>query len=327
MQLKCNGVFEGGGVRGIGHVGAACAIEKAGYRFMNLAGSSAGAIVASLLAVGYSGNEIRKEMETIDYLKFKQKDKLDTLGNTGKLLSICIHFGIYKTDYFEHWLTGLLAKKDKLTFRDVRINTPYGTAYKLKVTVSDLTDEKLLVLPDDLKELGIDPDTFSIAAAVRMSMSIPIFYEPFRLTDSNGKVHLIVDGGLLSNYPIWILDDGKSVPPYPTFGFQFIEENCEPTTCHKKLVKMNIVEYVKQIVSTVLDSYDKQVIAHSKGDFKRTVFIPTTIHINGETKKISSTDFAITKQESAALFQNGVTASKKFLSSWDFIKWKNEYRG
>ena len=52
MKL-CNGVFEGGGVRGIAHVGAACVLEAAGYRFEALAGSSAGAIVAALLAAGY----------------------------------------------------------------------------------------------------------------------------------------------------------------------------------------------------------------------------------------------------------------------------------
>ncbi len=51
MTLKCDAVFEGGGVKGIGLVGAISEIEKAGYGFENLAGTSAGAIVASLLSV------------------------------------------------------------------------------------------------------------------------------------------------------------------------------------------------------------------------------------------------------------------------------------
>jgi len=52
MALKTDAVFEGGGVKGIGLVGAVNEIEKAGYEFENLAGASAGAIVASLLAAG-----------------------------------------------------------------------------------------------------------------------------------------------------------------------------------------------------------------------------------------------------------------------------------
>ena len=74
MQKVCDGVFEGGGVRGIGHVGAVFELERQGYSFDRVAGSSAGAIVAALLAVGYSGVEIRREMENTDYLKFKEKD-------------------------------------------------------------------------------------------------------------------------------------------------------------------------------------------------------------------------------------------------------------
>ena len=44
---RCNGVLEGGGVKGIGHVGAIQALEQAGYQFHRVAGSSAGAIVAA----------------------------------------------------------------------------------------------------------------------------------------------------------------------------------------------------------------------------------------------------------------------------------------
>lgn len=51
---KVDAVFEGGGVKGIGLVGALSVIEKAGYQFENLAGTSAGAIVAGLLAVGFN---------------------------------------------------------------------------------------------------------------------------------------------------------------------------------------------------------------------------------------------------------------------------------
>ncbi len=62
MPKKADAVFEGGGVKGIGLVGAVSEVEKADYEFVNLAGTSAGAIVASLLAVGYKAADIKKEL-------------------------------------------------------------------------------------------------------------------------------------------------------------------------------------------------------------------------------------------------------------------------
>ena len=73
---------------------------------------------------------------------------------------------------------------------------------------SDLTEQRLLVLPRDARTLGIeDLDQLNVALAVRMSMSIPVFFEPVSFTNRRtGREHLIVDGGMLSNLPIWLLD-------------------------------------------------------------------------------------------------------------------------
>ena len=109
MQKVCDGVFEGGGVRGIGHVGAVFELERQGYSFDRVAGSSAGAIVAALLAVGYSGVEIRREMENTDYLKFKEKDLWDYLGAAGMIVSLLLKYGVYATNAFELWLNRLLS--------------------------------------------------------------------------------------------------------------------------------------------------------------------------------------------------------------------------
>jgi len=70
---KVDAVFEGGGVKGIGLVGAVSVIEKAGYKFENLAGTSAGEIVAGLLAVGFSSEEIKEELKKLNYNDFKDE--------------------------------------------------------------------------------------------------------------------------------------------------------------------------------------------------------------------------------------------------------------
>lgn len=83
MALKADAVFEGGGVKGIGLVGTVYEIKNAGYEFENLAGTSAGAIVASLLAVGYKSEEIKRELERLNYNDFKDEGLLDKLGVIG----------------------------------------------------------------------------------------------------------------------------------------------------------------------------------------------------------------------------------------------------
>ena len=327
MALKTDAVFEGGGVKGIGLVGAVSEIEKAGYEFENLAGTSAGAIVASLLAVGYSAAELKKELEKLDYNDFKDEGLLDKLGFLGKGLSIGFEYGIYEGDFFENWLERLLVAKGKTVFGDIR--TGYEEEkyrYKFQAIAADISDKRLLVLPGDLKLFGINPDEFSISRAVRMSMSIPFFFEPVGLRDISGRKHFIVDGGLLSNYPIWLLDDNKPDPPWPTFGFKLMEPDQRKPKDAKRNPINNPVSFLKAIVGTMLDAHDSYHISKSKGDFDRTIGIPTVITIKGMDKEIGTTDFGITQEESQALYDNGVEVAKEFLATWDFAEWKRKYR-
>ena len=282
-ERQCNAVFEGGGVRGIGHVGAVCRMEQAGWRFRDTAGSSAGAIVAALLAAGYTGKELKKELETLDYMRFKGMDLPDHFGILGKSFSLFLNLGIYNTDDLEDWMDGLLNRKGMRRFGDVE-----KTGRKLKITASDLTERRLLILPDDLKEFAQDPGEFCIAPAVRMSVSIPVFFEPVRWKDRSGKEHLVVDGGLLSNYPIWLMDGGKQIPKCPTFGFQFMEEK-EPCKSRFCQARPHLVGYLKSIVSTSLDAIDNH---HLSGrDYERTIGISAVVGEGEERHRISAVDF------------------------------------
>ena len=327
MTLRADAVFEGGGVKGIGLVGAVSEIEKAGYEFENLAGTSAGAIVASLLAVGYSSAELKKELEKLNYNDFKDEGLLDKLGLFGKSLSLGFEYGIYEGEFFENWLEGLLAAKKMTTFGQIK--TKYKEEkykYKFQAIAADITERRLLVLPNDLKLFGIKPDEFSISRAVRMSMSIPFFFEPVELKDRSGRKHFIVDGGLLSNYPIWLLDDGSGDPPWPTFGFKLMEPDKRELKKARRNPINNPISFLKAIVGTMLDAHDSYHISKSKGDYDRTIGIPTVININGSDKEIGTTDFSITQEESQALYENGVKVAKEFLKKWDFDQWKKKYR-
>lgn len=325
-RKKTDAVFEGGGVKGIGLVGAVTEIEKE-YDFENLAGTSAGAIVAALLAAGYTGAEIKRELLKLNYRDIKDKGTLDWVGVLGRGLSILFEYGIYEGNYFENWLEALLTVRRKTKFKDLETgDKDERYKYKLQVIATDITDKRLLVLPRDLASFGYDPGEFSVSRAVRMTMSIPIFFEPVKLVDNQGCTHLIVDGGALSNYPVWLLDDGTTDPPWPTFGFKLIEEDRRHLKRLGRDPIRNPVEFVKALAGTMLDAHDNYHISQSKGDFDRTIGIPTSVSFNGTTKEIRTTDFDITPGESEALFQNGADSARKFLKEWDFEGWKKKYR-
>ncbi|MDR1641172.1 MAG: patatin-like phospholipase family protein [Clostridiales bacterium] len=329
-EKKCRGVFEGGGVKGIGLVGAVAGIEDNGYEFENVAGTSAGAIVASLIAVGYTAAEIKEEMMKINFANFSKSDFLARLGFVGIALKFATKNGVYKADYLEEWLEGLYAKKGKSRFRDLRIEdaTSERYRYRFQAVASDLSDSSILVLPGDLKKFGIDPDSYRIAKAVRMSMSIPVYYEPFILTDADGRKHVVVDGGLLSNYPIWLLDDKRGKSRIPTIGFKFVSSEAvtgvDPLTVdHKKVHSMS--GFTLALIRTALDAHDKHYVS-VKGDYQRTIAISPHIVLGDKNETISTVQFDITDPEKEALYQNGYNAAKSFLSTWDFEEWQNNHQ-
>jgi NTE family protein len=120
-MLRCDAVFEGGGVKGIGLVGAVAATEEQNYEFCNVAGTSAGAIVAALVAAGYRASELRHIMQSLDYAEFKDKGLLDHIPVFGKVFSLGLEKGIYEGAFLEHWLREKLAAKGKQTFKDLII--------------------------------------------------------------------------------------------------------------------------------------------------------------------------------------------------------------
>jgi NTE family protein len=178
-------VLEGGGVKGIGLVGAYAALSEKGYTFHRIAGTSAGAIVGALIAAGMQPAELEQVMREVQYGRFEDEGFLDHVGLPGKAMSLLFEKGIYEGEYLRTWLDGLLTKLGKRTFGDMRLDDPDSSlppeqSYRLVVMVSDVTRGELARLPWDYPRYGLKPDDQLVADAVRASMSIPFFYEPVR---------------------------------------------------------------------------------------------------------------------------------------------------
>lgn len=302
-QKRADAVFEGGGVKGIGLVGALEVMEGAGYQWNMLAGASAGAIVASLLAAGYSAKDLKQILEELDYRRFKDEGFLDSIPFLGKAASLVFEKGIYEGSYFETWIEELLTAKGVETFGDLRAPRNSLYAHRLQLLVSDVTESKILVVPSGLHHYGVDPDGFSVARAVRMSMSIPFFFEPVF-----HRGHYFVDGGMLSNFPVWLFDrqapgDGDAPPPrWPTFGFKLVE----PDEGQPNVVE-SVIDFIKALVTTMLESHDKKHVEDA--DYLRTVSIPTM--------GVRTTEFELRPEKRDRLYESGRKAAAEFLEDWD----------
>jgi NTE family protein len=146
-------------------------------------------------------------------------------------LNLLRHHGLARGERFHEWLEQQLGD---IAFGDPLLKRPAGEGddkgedpYRLRMIAADVTNREMLVLPADLakyRHLGqgqaIDPDRVKVADAVRMSMSIPYFFQPILLEHIEAKnVATIVDGGVLSNFPVWLFDAVGRPPKRPTFGF------------------------------------------------------------------------------------------------------------
>jgi Predicted esterase of the alpha-beta hydrolase superfamily len=304
--MKVDAVFEGGGVKGIGLIGAVCCLEDRGYDWHRFAGASAGSIIAALLAAGYTGKELKDIMLDYDYRNYLDKYKLEMLSFFRKSTSLFRDKGIYSGNPIESFVSDLLIKKGKTKFKDISVN---GKS-RLKIIASDITQKDMLILPDDISKYGINPMEFEIARAVRMSISIPLYFKPVKLSYNKGW-NLIVDGGILSNFPLWIFDV-EGIPKWPTFGLKLVGKSSNNTV----LNKLDFVSFLLDIFNTMIDKNEEIYIRNK--DAVRTIFIPTL--------GVSSTEFDITKDMKLKLFKSGYSSAENFLDSWDFKQYIAKYR-
>ena len=316
-------VFEGGGVKGIGLAGGFAALEQRGFTPKNVAGTSAGAITAALVAAGYSAAELDKILLEVPFSKFKDRGPEDRLPGI-RAAALLWEKGIYEGEFFRAWMAGLLAAKGISKFGQLVDESAEGPekAYRLRVIASDVTHKRMLVLPNDARHLGVEPDDLDVAYAVRMSMSIPMFFEPVvhrnPLTDED---HLIVDGGMLSNFPVWLFDCEGRDPKWPTFGMMLVEPDPKVPVGHRIEKgdggeRNSLLDYVKAMAQTMMAAHDRLYI--EKANYARTIPIPTL--------GIGTTEFDISPDRVKLIYDSGHKAASDFLGRWDFDAYIAEFR-
>ena len=187
-------LFGGGAIRGAAHVGVLRALERLGIELSTIAGSSVGALVAALYAVGYTPNELADVFLSVNFELFRDI----SLGFNNK-------FALSKGEVFLEWLRDLIERKY------------YGDAY-LKgqcrpVSFKDL-GKNLIIISTNMKDFtckefsSFETPDFEVALAVRISCCMPGLMRAVTLKDD-----LLVDGDLMKGKPMWSLSKNIQKSP------------------------------------------------------------------------------------------------------------------
>jgi len=292
--LWIDGVFSGGGLKGFALVGAYQVLEAENFRFKRVAGTSAGAILAAFIAAGYSGKEIQTMLEELDVPSLLDPRKTILPFPFMKWVNVYHHLGLYKGKVLEKWFFQKLAAKGVYTFGDLPRDS-------LKLVASDLTNGRMIVLPDDLQNYHIEASNFSVASALRMSCGIPFFFEPVTLKTGKGD-SVIVDGGVLSNFPLWVFDDRAGRKVRPIIGLKLSRRREEQ---HPHEIK-NGLNLFEALFSTMKDAHDERYI--SRRHERDIIFIPVDDY--------SATQFDLDDETKETLLEIGRNRTIQFLKSW-----------
>jgi NTE family protein len=315
-----NLVFEGGGVKGIAYVGAMEELYKREIvqQITRVGGTSAGAINAVLAGLNFSPDETKEMLWKLDFNNFLD-DSFGIIRDTKRLIN---EYGWYKGDFFRNWIGDVIKKKT-------------GNANSTFADIEKLKEKKgfrsMFFIGTNLSTRFSEVFSFEstpkvcVADAVRISMSIPLFFAAKR----GFRDDVYVDGGVLDNYPVKLFDREKyiidkpavrktgyydrinrniakkerKISPYcynrETLGFRLdskeeiavFRDNAEPV--HHKID--SFFDYGMALVSTIIDG-QSNVHLHSD-DWQRTIYI--------DTLGVKTTDFNLADKKKKALIQSG----------------------
>jgi len=323
-----NLVFEGGGVKGIAYVGAMKVLEKREIlpAIQRVGGTSAGAINATLLALGFTNDEQRKIMWEMDF-KSLLDDSWGIVRDVNRLIT---RFGWYKGDFFLNWMGEHVKEKlgdPNATFRDLKaagrpdlyvygtnLSTHFGEVFSIEHT-----------------------PTTRIADAVRISMSIPLFFASVR----NARNDVYVDGGLLNNYPVKLFDREKYVSAdkmatrteyYEKQNEEFLKKHPQssPYVYNKETLGFRLdtkqeiavfrygaepqhtqvddfFDYGKAILTTIM-GFQGNLHIHSD-DWQRTIYI--------DTCGVGTTDFDLPDSKKKELEASGEKGAAEYFKWFD----------
>jgi NTE family protein len=321
-----NLVFEGGGVKGIAYGGALTILDERNIlkNIERVAGTSAGAITAALISLGYTSVDVSNIISKTDFSSFED----NTFFVFRDIIRLLKNYGWNKGDTFKEWMGKLVAQKtgnENSTFKDLHDDKD-GNYKDLYVICSNVTKQRADVLSYETTP------NLPVRDAIRMSMGIPIFFTSIKNADGD----VIVDGGITLNYPLNIFDNIKYLSNplngnavnyntedgyvfnYETLGFRVDSKEemnyLRPSWNGDPSLTRNLKSFVGALISFMMETVNRRHL-HSN-DWNRTVFI--------DSMDVKTTEFKLKTEKINKLIDNGKTSMIDYFNWKDTdIKWKN----
>ncbi len=318
-----NLVFSGGGVWGIAYLGVLDYLFSQDLmpNIERVAGSSAGAITACLTSFNLPFSELKTIADSLDYRKVPGQDEIFTtrfispylkkqldkvFGNIDCVYRLIKQYGWYSSSYFYNWIQTQIAmqfdvakKQPPYTFADFqntaihRNNRPFLELY---ITGTDVSNQSSIIFSYETTPY------MEVAEAVRISMSVPIFFEAIKSSAVNQEQKnnplVFSDGGLLAIYPIELFD--KTSLAQQTLGCMF-------TSSLSPKPIQNLIDFISNILSSAT-TLQMDYYRQDQACMKRSIEI--------NTGTVPSFDFDIDPGHPSynALYQAGYIATQTYFN-------------
>jgi|SRR5947209_4556414 len=299
-DLRADGAFSGGGVKALAFAGALKAAEEAGYRdWHRLAGTSAGAITAMSLAAGHTADSLAELLFEFDFKTIVDKGDPPRLAQISNLVS---RRALARGEALREWIRLLLSRAPN------QVRTFGDLEGRLTVVATDLVHKRMVVFPDDASLYcdpngrPWDPKAFPIVDAVRISAGYPFMFPPVELRDAaTGQAAALVDGGIVSSFPVFVFDHEQGC--HPTWAFRLHDEQI--TRPHAPLRGLRWpLEMMRAVLDTSMNALDS---LEAKTFAERTIAIPTGT--------IPTLQFDLSDADKRELWHAGYDAAKAFFVS------------
>jgi len=333
-MAKCFAIFEGGGAKGLAHVGALKAAEEKGLEFVGIAGASAGAIIAALIAAGYKADELYKPpsdngpaqglfanknwVEFFDaplWTKLKQlkgdlanippKKGSPSLGTClrarefwkkwkKEITEAAENQGFFSTQGFEEWLNEAVSGKLEQKGQKITFEQLHNANGTIPLKIVSVDIDKQELVPYS----HWDSPRLPVARAVAASISIPFFFRPTHVGDRS-----MVDGGLMSNFPAWLFENERAEypPSVRVYGFTLLEP--APNHASDQDPFAEAAEYATHVARTGI--FGGQALSNTVVESLQTIPIHT---------KFGVLDFELDPTQKRELYEEG------FKSAGDYFE-------
>lgn len=318
-----NLVFEGGGIRGLAYPGALQVLEQKGiiHNIENVAGTSAGAITALMVALDYNSHEIDS---IIFALKIQQFNDGNIFGIIPRLKK---EYGIYKGRKFEKWLSLLIQNKTgdaNTTFAQLhQLHISNNNFKELYCTGTNVTKQRLQIFSWQ------HTPQMQLRAAVHISGCIPVYYKPVAINsmwnevavkNNKGEFDLYIDGGVINNYPLNIFDSCiNGNDPFNCENLKFNQQTLGLKLERPEQIQQfkngatdiaphpvsSLNDYKLALINLMQETLQRKTV-NLKNEQGRTIYISYG-NVFGKVRKVSLAE----KKE---LFNNGLKAAESFFA-------------